>query len=291
MSSADLTQARDVERGGFAWRERGDGPLVILLHGLGGSRVSWEPQLVGLGDRWHVAAWDMPGYGAAPPLPAERLTFRALADAAAEWIDALATANGHDDGRAHVVGISMGGMIAQYLAAWHPNSVRSLTLMSTSPRFGLNGTLPDVWRAARLAPLDRGEAPADFAERVLAGLGGAHIGPEAFAGQVAAMSRISAVALRRSIDCLVTHDARALLPTVTAPVLVLGGEFDSETPPEYSHAIAELLPKARTVIVPHAGHLLNVEAPAQVNRLIADHLAACERDEATSGRLPSMETR
>ncbi len=258
----------DVDGPRFAWRENGDGSVVALFHGLGGSRISWEAQLTGLGDRWRVAAWDLPGYGASAPLPDEPYTFRALADAAAEWIATLGVQ------RAHVVGISMGGMIAQYLAAWQPERVQTLTLMSTSPRFGLDGTSPATWRAARLAPLDDGQEPVDFAERVLRSIGGPHVAEEVLADQIAAMARVSGAALRRSIDCLVTHDSIRLLSKITQPTLVLVGEYDQETPPEYSQYLVEHLPNARMVTVPHAGHLLNAEAPAQVNRLIATHLAA-----------------
>ena len=260
----------DVDGTRFAWRERGEGPLVALFHGLGGSRTSWEPQLAGLGDRWRVAAWDMPGYGLSQPLADEPYTFRALAAAAAAWIDQLGGE------AAHVVGNSMGGMIAQYLAAYHPQSVRSLTLMSTSARFGLDGTMPEAWKAARLAPLNQGLEPIDFADQVLRGIAGERISAEAFAEQRSAMGRITGAALRRSIGCLVTHDSQMLLPAITTRVLVMAGEFDTETPPEYAQHLAELLPNARLVIVPHAGHLLNASAPEQVNRLIADHLIAVE---------------
>ena len=138
---------------------------------------------------------------------------RALRVAAAGWITELGAQ------KVHVVGISMGGMIAQYLAAWHPDRVRSLTLLSTSPRFGLDGTLPDTWRAARLAPLDDGQEPADFAEVVLRGIAGPQISAPALEGQRAAMARINGAALRRSINCLVTHDTRRLLPLIKQPTL------------------------------------------------------------------------
>jgi pimeloyl-ACP methyl ester carboxylesterase len=260
----------DVDTERFAWRERGDGELVVLFHGLGGSRVSWEPQLLDLGDRWRIAAWDMPGYGAAAALPDNPLTFAALAGAATRFIATLGAE------RAHVVGISMGGMIAQYLAAWHPKRVRSLTLLSSSPAFGLDGTDAAEWRAARLAPLDEGQEPADFADRVLSSLAGPHIAPEALAGQRVAMGRVTASALRRSVECLVTHDSRPLLPTIAAPTLVLVGALDHETPVAYSQYLADHLPTATLHIVPEAGHLLNVEAPAEVNRRITDHLAVVE---------------
>ena len=260
----------DISANGLAWREYGDGELVVFLHGLGGSRIAWDAQLTALGTRWRTAAWDMPGYGAAEPLAIEPVTFRALADATAVLISALGAE------RAHVVGISMGGMIAQYLAAGHPDRVRSLTLLSTSPKFGMDGTTADDWRAARLAPLNAGWEPVEFAERVLRGIAGPHLNATAYESQRAAMARVSGAALRRSIACLVTHDTTALLPTITAPTLVLVGALDEETPPSYSQYLVDHLPNARLVVIPDAGHLLNAEAPDQVNALIAQHLTAVE---------------
>jgi len=260
----------DVRCHGFAWRERGNGELVVFLHGLGGSRISWDPQLDAIGTTRRAAAWDLPGYGDAAPLADHPVTFRALATAAHRWIAELGAA------RAHVVGISMGGMIAQYLAAWHPTIVRSLTLLSSSPAFGLDGTQPQVWQAARLAPLDQGLEPADFAERVLRSIAGPHISPEALEAQRAAMARVSAAALRTSIECLVSHDSRPLLATITAPTLVLVGALDEETPPSYSQQLADRIPGATLTVVPGAGHLLNAEAPDAVNELILAHLDRVE---------------
>lgn len=270
MNVAATAHARDLEVGGFAWRERGDGELVVLLHGLGGSRIAWDAQLASLSSRWRAAAWDMPGYGAAAPLSDEPVTFRALADAAASWIGELGATP------AHVVGISMGGMIAQYLAAWHPDRVRSLTLMSSSSKFGMDGTTAESWRTARLAPLDAGWEPVEFAERVLRGIAGPNITDAAYESQRAAMARVTGTALRRSIDCLVTHDTTELLPAITTPTLVLVGELDRETPPSYSQYLVDHLPNARLQVVPGAGHLLSSEAPEQVNRLLAEHLTAVE---------------
>lgn len=260
----------DVLRDGFAWRECGVGELVVLFHGLGGSRISWEAQLRDLGEGRRVVAWDLPGYGDAAPLPDDPLTFRAIADAAARFITVLGGE------RAHVVGISMGGMIAQYLAAWHPSRVRSLTLLSTSPAFGLDGTDPDTWRAARLAPLEQGLQPGDYAERVITALAGPDIAPDAFQQQCAAMGRITGPALRRSIECLVTHDTRPLLATIAAPTAVLVGALDAETPVAYGRYLAEHIAGATLTVVPGAGHLLNAEAPDVVNELIRQHLDRVE---------------
>jgi 3-oxoadipate enol-lactonase len=247
---------------------------IVLLHGLGGSRISWEPQLAGLSLDHRVIAWELPGYGDAPPLaetdgrPLD-LTFPLLADAVAAFVDDVVGPLGS---AVHLVGISFGGMIAQYAAAAHPERFASMTLLATSPKFGLDGTEPAAWRAARLAPLDAGQEPVDFASAVLAHLAGPHISDAALDGQRAAMARVSGAALRRSIDCLVTHDSRALLPTIVVPTLCLVGELDEETPADYGRALSAGIPGASLVVVPDAGHLLNVEAPDHVNRLIAAHV-------------------
>jgi 3-oxoadipate enol-lactonase len=279
-------EAHDHDADPVAWREAGTGPLIVLLHGLGGSRISWEAQLAGLSARFRVAAWDMPGYGCSPPLPVEAVSFPDLAAAAANWIRDLSGPTG----RAHVVGISMGGMVAQYLAALHPDTVASLTLLSTSPAFGLDGTRPDEWRSARLAPLDAGQQPADFSERVLRSIAGPSITAAAFVGQQAAMARITADALRRSIDCLVTHDSRRLLGSISAPTLCLVGACDDETPVAYSEALVQHIRGARLEVVNGAGHLLNAEAPEAVNDAITRHVARATSTGSGSG-LPKEELR
>jgi 3-oxoadipate enol-lactonase len=259
--------ATDVNGPRFAWREAGEGPALVLLHGLGGSRLSWEPQLAALDDRHRVVAWDLPGYGASQPLAGD-VTFSTLADAVIDFLDTIGVQS------AHLAGISFGGMIAQYVAARHPSRVRTLALLATSPQFGLDGTKPEAWRAARLAPLDAGRQPADVADDVLSAIAGPHISAEAMLGQRAAMARISADALRTSIDCLVTHNSTALLPTITAPTTCMVGELDEETPIAYGFALADLIPGATLAVIPMAGHLLNVEAPDAVNRLLEELMEA-----------------
>jgi 3-oxoadipate enol-lactonase len=260
----------DREADGFAWREHPgppQGPTLVLLHGLMGSRLSWEPQLSCLGDTARVVAWDLPGYGDSAALPGP-VSWSGLADAVVRLADTL----GAD--AFHLAGISFGGMIAQYVAAGHPGRLRSLALLATSPCFGLDGTTPDDWRAARLQLLDSGQEPGDFARQVLQQIGGVNLSREALDEQVAAARRVSSAALRTSIDCLVTHDARPLLASITTPTLCLVGSLDDETPPSYSVELASGIPGARQHTIEDAGHLLNVEAPRAVNQHLHDHIEA-----------------
>ena len=265
------TMTSPVERIGrrLAWREAGvGGTPVVFLHGLGGSRLAWEPQLAALAGQCRAVAWDMPGYGRSAT-PTEPLTFASLAAAVIELADDL----GAD--RINLVGLSLGGMIAQYTAAAYPARLASLTLLSTSPKFGLDGTLPADWRAARLAPLDAGQEPIDFADRVLGAISGPHMSAEALAHQRIAMAEVTGEAMRRAIDCIVTHDSRDLLSTITVPTRCLVGELDDETPPAYCRYIADRIPGARLDVIPGAGHLLSAEAPDVVNRLLIEHIQAC----------------
>jgi 3-oxoadipate enol-lactonase len=255
----------DVDRAPIAWRESGSGPVALFLHGLGGSRIAWEPQLRGLADVRRCVAWDMPGYGASPGLPD---SFAALAAAAAGLIRRIAT------GPVDVVGLSMGGMVAQHLAIEHPEAVRSLVLLDSSPAFGLDGGTPDQWLDLRLKPLAEGRAPAELAPTVIAALVGPGATDDQRAAAVAAMARIAAPALRAACTTLVTHDTRSRLGQIRCSTLVAVGEHDTETPLSYARVLLDLISGARLEVLAGAGHLSNLETPDRVNDLLREFWAA-----------------
>jgi len=258
----------DVDASPVAWREAGpgNGPVAVFLHGLGGGRTAWRPQLEALSDLRRCVAWDAPGYGASAPVAAT--SFDAYARAAIALIDEVSP-----DAPVDLVGMSFGGMIAQYATAHAPDRIRSLTLLCTSPKFGLDGTDPDEWRAARLAGLEQMGSPAAAAPLILPSLvgpNGAHVLPEA----IDAMARVPLAGLLDSLSTIASHDSRSLLPGITTPTLVLVGELDDETPVSYAQAIVDLLPHARLEVIPGVGHLLNLEAEDAVNTAIARHWKA-----------------
>ena len=259
MSAAPDHPPVDVDQIPTAWRETGSGPVALFLHGLGGSRTAWEPQLAGLADLRRCVAWDMPGYGASTGLPD---SFGSVAAAAAALVGTL------DAGPVDVVGLSMGGMVAQHLALEHPDVVRSLVLLDSSPAFGLDGTTEEEWLALRLKPLAEGVTPAQMAPAVMAAIMGPETTGEQRAAAVAAMQRVPADALRAACSTLVTHDTRARLGDIRCPTLVAVGEHDTETPPSYARVLADGIPGARMAVVPGAGHLANLEQPDRVNALV-----------------------
>jgi len=284
----------DVDASPIAYRAGGDpdDPLVVFLHGLGGGRTAWDPQLRAVGRRRRVVAWDMPGYGASVP-PAGRLDFAAVTDALVGLLDHL----GVDT--AHLVGLSFGGMHAQHAALAHPDRVASLTLVDTSPAFGLDGTTRADWLASRLGSFDTaaagapgdaaadavgggadGSAPAlsmaDIGEPVVRAIAAPGFAGPGFDESVAAFGRITVDAFRSACHCLVEHDLRGRLGAIVVPTLVVVGELDTETPPSNAAAIAAEIPGARLVEVPAAGHLLPAEAPEVFNQLLLGFLDEVE---------------
>ena len=256
---------RDVD-GPIAWREAGDGDVLLFLHGLGGSRTAWEPQLESLSDQWRCVAWDMPGYGASSPV--SPLTFEAIADAIVQLLDRL----GADT--AHLCGLSFGGHHALHTALHHPTRVRSLVLADTSAAFGGDGTDPDEWLRVRTAPLDAGLALADIADEVIASIAAPGFHGVERERTSAATARIPAEGFRAACRLLTSHDVRHRLDEITVPTMVIVGELDLETPPAYAEAIAEAIPNSKLKVIPGAGHLSPAEAPDVFNKLVGQFLSS-----------------
>lgn len=245
-------------------RTAGDGPPVLFLHGLGGSRTAWEPQLAALSGTFRCIAWDLPGYGVSDPIVP--LTFEAIADAAAGLLDHLGIEC------ADVVGLSFGGHQAQHLALGHPERVRRLVLADTSARFGADGTDVDEWKRRRLDPLDRGVTPAEMAEGVVDAITADGFDGVERTRAVAAFGRIPSDGLRAAVECLPTHDVVDRLGEIAAPALVVVGELDEETPVAYAEVLAERVPNAELRVIPGVGHLTPAEAPDEFNALVEGFL-------------------
>ena len=244
---------------------RGEGETVLFLHGLGGAAKAWRPQLERFSDGWRAAAWDMPGYGGSAPLG--RMTFAALADALLALLD--------DRGweKVHLVGHSMGGMVAQEFAASRQDRLLSLVLFATSPAFGRSdGAFQKKFVADRLAPLDAGGSMADIADAMAGAMmpDGADAAGRALAREC--MAEVPEDAYRAAVACIVDFDRRADLARVRVPALVLAGETDANAPPAMMEKMASRIPGARYACLPGLGHLANLEAPAAFDAALGGFL-------------------
>ena len=234
--------------------EAGQGPAVLLLHGIGGRASLWQASLDALSPRYRAVALDMPGYdGKAVPDP---FTFPVLAAEAVAAMDRLGIP------AAHVIGHSMGGMLALELAAAHPGRVLSLALAATSAAFGgRDPTFRETFLAARQKPLDEGRGMAGVASDLVPGMAGPGADPAAAPSAMAAMATVPEAAYRAALRCLTGFDRAAALAGLAMPVLLLAGEADATAPPRGMARMAAAIPGARFAILPGAGHLLPLEAP------------------------------
>jgi 3-oxoadipate enol-lactonase len=251
----------------------GDDALV-LLHGIGGCAKVWQLQLDAFADRYTVIAWNMLGYGGSPPAP--KLTFPVLADALAALLDTL------PDRRIHLVGHSMGGMVAQEFLRDRANRITSVCLYATSPGLAQPET-PEAARAAeertrtfmerRIGPLDRGMSMREMAESMLDQI----LAPGApQSARIAAIESISSVppdVYRDAMRCILAFDGTGIIPEIDRPTLVLAGSEDRTMTPGAVEAMARQIAGAHYEVIPGVGHLANLEDPPAFNKVLSEFLA------------------
>jgi pimeloyl-ACP methyl ester carboxylesterase len=251
----------------IAFWEAGAGAPLLLLHGIGSNGESFAPQLSGLAGRFRVIAWDAPGYGGSDDHPLPKPTPRDYARVAAGLIEALGL------GRAHVVGQSLGALMAGALARHHPACVDRLVLASAAGgyRCGPDDPYPPALQTrlddmAQLGPIGM----ADRRAKVIAG-------PKADAATVAAVHRVLAQTrphgYRQAVELLKQGDLLADAPGIAALTLVLCGDLDTVTPPERCRAIAAAIPGAGYRSLGAVGHGCYIEDPAGFNAAVAAFLA------------------
>jgi pimeloyl-ACP methyl ester carboxylesterase len=255
----------------LAWERHGAGDPVLLIHGLGYARWGWEPVLPGLTERFEVLLFDNRGIGEsdAPPGP------YTAAEMAADAIQVLDEV-GVD--RAHVIGTSLGGMVAQELALAHPERVDRLVLACTTPGGPRAQPMPDV--TVRLISEAAGLEPAvalrRFVENALA--------PGTVAERPELVERIMEHRLRTGQDPAAwaaqaaagaTFDAYDRLRALDTPVLVQHGSEDLVVDPRNGELLADLLPDAQLERFDGCGHLFFWEEPercvSSVAAFLEDH--------------------
>ena len=253
--------------GPIHWIQKGSGTPVVLLHGLGGDVGFWEAEIGALASRHRVIAIDLRGSGATPPSPGGH-SMDDLAD------DVIAVLDDLDLERAHVVGFSMGGCVAQALAVRHQHRVDRLVLASTfavmnaQARLFLDAVAVAYSRTASAKEVFDLICPWLFAIPFLADPANATYlryddDTIDFAEMNAWMSAYSA---------LQRFDNRAVLTSVSAPTLVVAGRHDSLASIDDSEYLRDSIPEARMLVIENAGHLTNIEQPVAFLITILDHL-------------------
>jgi 3-oxoadipate enol-lactonase len=230
----------------LAWDSQGEGSPLLLAHGLGYTRQGWGPARELLACRYRVVSFDNRGIGESeiPPGP---YTVDELADDVLQVLDEAGAA------RAHLLGASLGGMVAQLVAAEHPDRVDRLILVGTTPGGGDAFPLPQQTLAliAEAATLSPEVALRRFVENALA--------PDsALADEVYAYRRLyppdpAGWAAQAAAGAAWAADGR--LARIAAPTLVLAGTADAVVDPRNAQLLADAIPGAELKLIDDAGHL------------------------------------
>ena len=244
--------------GGLVLHARIEGPAearpLVLVNSLGSDLRIWDGLIPALARRFRVVRFDKRGHGLSDTVPGP-YRMGDLADDLATLMDRLAI------GPAIVMGISIGGMIAQSLAVARPELVRGLVLMNTGQRIGDAATWGERMRAIEAGGI---EAIAD-------GVIGRWL-PDDWRARHPGETRLWRNMLTRTplagyLGCcaaLLDADLTEAAGTITVPALCLGGEHDLATPPALMAALTGRLPRGRLVVLDGAGHLPCIDQPARV---------------------------
>jgi pimeloyl-ACP methyl ester carboxylesterase len=254
--------------GPIAWEEQGSGEPLLLVMGLGGTRAHWHglvPRLAATGRR--VLAFDPRGVGDSERMPGPYAMAELVADALS-LLDAAGVA------RADVLGVSLGGMVAQQLALAHPGRVRALVLgCTTAWGAALGEAPPDV-----IAAFDfRGKRAEAWVRELL----GVNLGARWRAENAEALERLVAWSLHQAVPrasmqaqlaAVAEHDLRDRLAAIAAPALVVHGDADRIVPFAAGRALATALPCARFEPLAETGHLFWLEQPERTVALVTEFL-------------------
>jgi pimeloyl-ACP methyl ester carboxylesterase len=239
--------------------------LCLFLHGIGGSRTNWLPQLQGIGSTVRAAALDLRGYGDSTLGPGQSTVDDYCADI-------LRVADRLGTKRLVLVGLSYGSWIATSFAMRHPERLAGLVLSGGCT--GMSEAGPDereAFRISREVPLNAGQVPADFAPAVVKVLAGPGATPQTLKTLFDSMAAIPAATYRDALTCFTTPLERFDFARLTMPVLMMTGEHDRLAPPSEIRAVAGRIwdaaprPDVRFEVIPDAGHVCNVEAPDTYN--------------------------
>jgi len=244
----------------------GNGDAVLLISGLSMPGAAWAPQVKALAPHFRVLTYDNRGVGETDLPPEPVYTVGQMADDAAALLRQFKIA------RAHVVGISMGGTIAQELALRHPQLVRSLVLVSTWAKTDARFVqVVESWMSltSRVPIEERYRhvffpwvfSPAFFEKKDNV--------ETAFRAAMAYPHQTKAEAIERQARGIFTWNGTRVgrLGSIKVPTLIVAGKDDILTPPDFARALAKLIRRSRLTLMP-GGHSVTLEQADPFNRAL-----------------------
>jgi 3-oxoadipate enol-lactonase len=241
---------------GLAVDEAGTGELVLFMHGIGGNRTNWTQQVAHFGEHHLALAWDARGYNGSEDYDGE-LDFSDFAR------DILRVLKFYGRKKLHLVGLSMGGRIAQDFYALYPRHVATLTIVASFTGFqNFSEADRQKFLALRLKPLvEEGKEPRDIAPIVAKTLCSPNATEEQYQRLVASMAALHKGSYIKTVKATTLFDRTANLEKIAVPTLLIFGEADTLTTAEMGRQMHARIKGSKLVVVPKAGHLVNLEQP------------------------------
>jgi 3-oxoadipate enol-lactonase len=239
-----------------------DAPVVVFAGSLGSTLEMWDPQVAALAGEYRVVRFDHRGHGKSPVVPAG-FELADLGGDVVELLDLLGVA------RAHVVGLSLGGMVGMWLGAHAADRVETLSLLCTSALLGPASNWID--RAALVRAEGTGAVAEAVVERWLTPSYAASR-PDVVARMREMVAGTPAEGYAACCEVIARMDLTGDLGKITAPTLAIAGADDPATPPVHLETIVAGVADGRLAVLDDAAHLASHQQAAAVDLLLRDHL-------------------
>ena len=257
MRSAELTRA-EVNGHSVAYRDLGEGPPLVLLHGFLCDSRCWRRQLEDLSDSFRVVAWDAPGAGSSSD-PPDPFTSTGWAQCLGAFLDLVGIE------RAQILGLSWGGILGQEFYRLYPDRVLALILCDTYA--GWKGSLPESACKKRLERCFlESSLPAEaFVRRWVPEFYTETASPDLKEEMSDVVSDFHPQGFRLMAKSSADTDTADLLPYIEVPTLLVWGDEDRRSPMNIAEQFRHAIPNAELTVIANAGHISNMEQPEEFN--------------------------
>lgn len=252
----------------------GAGQPLVFLHGIGGNRSNWSAQLAALSDQFLCVAFDFRGYGDSEDGSA-KLDFFDFVDDVRRVLAEIGIT------RCHLMGLSMGGLVAQAYYARHPSDVSSLGLIGCRPGSAPVFENSKAFVEERTKPLDQSNDSEALANSLLPRVLGPSVGARAREAIRQSLARIRPDSYRKVLSARLLIAPFLRLGDIRVPTLVMAGTHDQVAPLSQMQEMAAAIPNSVLRIIPDAGHLMNIEHPDLFNRHVRDFLTNLKRNSSS----------
>ena len=230
------------------------------MHGLGLNSESFEPQLDELSDEFNVVAWNMPNLGSTS---SKAMNFDNLANSGFQLLDSL------DIKSCHVVGHSMGGMIALEMALINPDRIKSISLLGATSAFGgKDDTFKNSFLSSRLRPLSEGHTMKEVAQYNVPLMFSEDANQEYITRSIEAMGKISTNEYRLALECLTTFNRRTEISFIEQPCCLIAASLDQAAPASTMKKMSEKIKNSSYHLIDNCGHMMQLDKPEKINTII-----------------------